>query len=1175
MLGFHPVHRVAQSYLGSLWIALDKREGDPGKTVLLRRVQLPLDTPSEARQHIAMAGRDAMQLRHPNVLTVLDVLEQGDELGVVHEHVEGEPLRSLQSWANLRGTSFPVSVSVRIISDVLSALTALHEAAGATSVSPYGGVSPDSVLVTRAGETQLCDPLVASCASLLDGIGFNTAKLAYAAPEQVHAVAPLTPASDVFTCGALLWELLASRRLLSGSRAALERKLMEHNLPSLASNLRSDQQVSPALVELVGRALAGDAAKRPASAAAFQAELASCGHELATREEVAQLVGKLSGQRFDRRTAAVRSKSVPELEAASLEWPVEVPSGSTGPAGRRAPRPAAAALSGSAARANPKQPASSAEQAKARLEQDSGLSFGDADESEPEQLLHADPVSSQTQQNPVPSAPLQSSQAATERSDEVPASSASSPSQWLPPKGAAFGGRARKGPPGPPPAPAAAPGATQSTARTNDAGPATPGAGSSTRKDLPAFLEPPQAIEVRSPEPSSDRFAIDDELPTETGLGLDDDGDATVREATREGWLEQRREAKGSPPTAPGVGLPEPMRGMPPPSAADIGGRTFVGMGKPGHPALAASAPFARMTPDPFPVQPARAPSPFDPPAAGAAGATLAGVPPPPKPFAPASSAGGATLLGMPPAAMPPLGMPHAGVAPSGAQPARPPSPFDPPTAARAPSPFDPPAAAARAPSPFDAPAGAAPSPFDPPSEQPASSSPSSSPYSRTATSVAPPGSGVPGRGSLPAGIGSLRGYEPKFAEVPGALLPRISPSARASRPRSGWARALGLGSGGAGRTRTVLAGAAACVALAAAVLLVLLLRRNGAEGDAELSGEPSPAAQREVAPGPGEPGATTAATPATPPSAAAAAADAGGETAEDSAENKAPAAADAPAGLNAPQLSDAQLSQLFALEQYENMPSCPERAAPAGKAAKAKKNAAKEAKEAVRLLKVARTELKRKKANPVKAAEKAHGLLCRATTHDPSNWQAQQALAEVSLQLGNPGQALAAADKALARKPEDVTLLGLRGDALALTGDLPGSRRAWLRSARGQGPETERMRALAGTYRKLAERVARSSSYPLACALYRRALVLTEGSYAPSIGLAEALRALGQPRAALAWAERAAHAFPKDARVQLLYGDILYDNDQKQEAKAAWKAARKAQPSNALAARRLARGKP
>jgi tetratricopeptide (TPR) repeat protein/serine/threonine protein kinase len=1061
-----------------------------------------------------------------------------------------------------------VSVSLRIVSDLLSAVTALHEAAGATSVSPFGGLSPDSVLVTRSGETQLCDPLVASCASLLDGIGFNTAKLAYAAPEQVNAVAPLTPASDVFTCGALLWELLAARRLLSGSRAALERKLMEHNLPSLASNLRPDQQVAPALVELVGRALSGDAAKRPATAAALQAELATCGHELASHDEVAQLVGKLSGQRFDRRSAAVRSKSVPEMEAAVQEWPVETPSGSPGPTSRRAaPRPAAAT---GAARAMPARPA-----------QRSPAPVGDAALSQEDS---SDPLSSQTDLNPVPSAALQSSQASTERSDEPPASTAvSATAHWLPPKGAALDARARKGPPGPPPAPSPAP----STGRGNEAGPATPGAGSSTRKDLPAFLEPPARLDA-SPERLSipERFAMDDELPTETGLGLEDDGDLTVREPPPEGFLESKREAPG-PATAPGVGLPDARRPMPP--LAEVGGRTFVGMGagsaKPAHPALAASTPFAHLTPDPFPAQGARAPSPFDPPATGAAGATLAGAPPPPRPFAPASSAAGATLLGMPPAALHPgaLGMPPAALPPDAARapaaasppapaaPARAPSPFDPP-GARAPSPFDPPAAA-RPSSVFDPPPGARPSPFDPPGEEPVSSEPaSSSPYSRTATSVAPPGSGAPGR-SLPPGIGSLRGYEPKFSEAPGELLPRISPSARVMRPRSGWARALGLGSGGAGRTRTVLAGAAACVALAGAVLLVLLLRRTSAESDAELTVEPTAAAPQPTAPG--ETGAAAARTADAPasdiPAAADAppAADAGAPQAD--AEPAVAPAATALSGLNAPQLSDAQLSQLFALEQREDVPSCPERAAPAGKAAKAKKTTAKDSKEAARLLKVARTELKRKKAN----VEKAHGLLCRATGHDPANWQAQQALAEVSLQLGNAAQAQAAAEKALARKPEDVTLLGLLGDAQALTGDLPGSRQSWLRGARGQGPEPERMRALAGTYRKLADRVARGSSYPLACALYRRALVLTEGSYAPSIGLAEALRALRQPRAALAWAERAAQAFPKDARVQLLYGDILYDNGQKQEAKAAWKAARKAQPNNALAARRLARGKP
>jgi tetratricopeptide (TPR) repeat protein len=243
------------------------------------------------------------------------------------------------------------------------------------------------------------------------------------------------------------------------------------------------------------------------------------------------------------------------------------------------------------------------------------------------------------------------------------------------------------------------------------------------------------------------------------------------------------------------------------------------------------------------------------------------------------------------------------------------------------------------------------------------------------------------------------------------------------------------------------------------------------------------------------------------------------------------------------------------------------------------KKSAAKGAREAVRLLKAARAELI--KGNN----EKAQSLLCRATTHDPSNSQAQQALAELALRFGNGTQAQASIQRALARKPEDPTLLGIQGDALVIAGDLPGSRRVWLRANPSPGTDEERMRSLAGTYRKLGDRLLGSSSYAAACALFRRSLVLSscgsspqpecKGSYAPGIGLAEALRRLQQPRAALAWAERTANAFPKDARVQLLLGDILFDNGQKQEARNAWAAARKAQPRNALAAQRLPKGRP
>ena len=124
--GFHAVHLVAHSYLGSLWIALDQRKGPPGKPVLLRRIQLSEQTRSEALQRMACAGRDAMALSHENVLPVVAVLLEADSLALAYEYVEAEPLRALQSWATHRRLAFPVEVSLRLGMDLLRGVRALH-----------------------------------------------------------------------------------------------------------------------------------------------------------------------------------------------------------------------------------------------------------------------------------------------------------------------------------------------------------------------------------------------------------------------------------------------------------------------------------------------------------------------------------------------------------------------------------------------------------------------------------------------------------------------------------------------------------------------------------------------------------------------------------------------------------------------------------------------------------------------------------------------------------------------------------------------------------------------------------------------------------------------------------------------------------------------------------------
>jgi len=345
--GYQTLHLIAHSYLGSLWIALDQRNGAPGKPVLVRRIQRTEQTRSEALQRMACAGRDAMALSHENVLPVLDVVLQvspgpgpaGDSLALAYEYVEAEPLRALQSLARERGLGFPVEVSLRLCIDLLRGVRALHGTLlGWPSAPPFGGLSPDSILVSRDGRTRLCDPLVASCATLLEGMSLNVAKLAYTAPEQAYATAPLAATSDIFSCGVLLWELLAGSCLLTGSRPTVERKLLEHDLPNLRLQLRNDRALSDRLLALVERCLASDAGRRPQTPAELASELEQCGHEVASLGQVAAFVGELAGASFDQRRMTVRS--LPSLRAPQGRPSGASPALGRASGGRRVPLPA-------------------------------------------------------------------------------------------------------------------------------------------------------------------------------------------------------------------------------------------------------------------------------------------------------------------------------------------------------------------------------------------------------------------------------------------------------------------------------------------------------------------------------------------------------------------------------------------------------------------------------------------------------------------------------------------------------------------------------------------------------------------------------------------------------------------------------------------------------------------
>src|SRR5690348_11959065 len=216
-------------------------------------------------------ARAVARLSHPNIVTVID---RGDDDGrqyIVFEHVEGENLKELV----LRTGRLPVRRALELALGVADGLAFAHERG-----LVHRDVKPQNVLLSSEGEVKVTDFGIARSIHVDHGVTQTGTVLGtgeYLAPEQASGK-PVSPATDVYSLGVVLWELLTGEVPFTGENfVAVALKHVNEPPPSLLA-VRPD--VSPRLAATVERALAKDPAQRFPSMAALGGELRACLAEL-------------------------------------------------------------------------------------------------------------------------------------------------------------------------------------------------------------------------------------------------------------------------------------------------------------------------------------------------------------------------------------------------------------------------------------------------------------------------------------------------------------------------------------------------------------------------------------------------------------------------------------------------------------------------------------------------------------------------------------------------------------------------------------------------------------------------------------------------------------------------------------------------------------------------------
>ena len=254
---------LGQGGMATVYLAHDKRHD---RKVALKVLRPELSAILGADRFLAEIKTTA-NLQHPHILSLFDSGEANGLVFYVMPYVEGESLRDKLS----REKQLPVDEALRIAREVADALQYAHQHG-----IVHRDIKPEDILL-HGGHARVADFGIALAAAKSDGgtrmteTGMSLGTPHYMSPEQAMGQREITPRSDVYALGCVLYEMLLGEPPFTGPTAqSIIAKVMTEDPRPITIHRRS---VPPYVEAAVLGALQKLPADRFATAAEFAAAL--------------------------------------------------------------------------------------------------------------------------------------------------------------------------------------------------------------------------------------------------------------------------------------------------------------------------------------------------------------------------------------------------------------------------------------------------------------------------------------------------------------------------------------------------------------------------------------------------------------------------------------------------------------------------------------------------------------------------------------------------------------------------------------------------------------------------------------------------------------------------------------------------------------------------------------
>ena len=257
---YRVVRKLGTGGMANVYLAEDQ---ELGRSVAIKMLDERHSQDEQFVERFRREAKNAAGLSHPNIVSIYDRGQAEGTYYIAMEYLEG---RTLKELLIARGPT-PLAVAIDYARQILSALGFAHRHG-----IVHRDIKPHNVVVAPDGRLKVTDFGIArSGTSQMTETGSIIGTAQYLSPEQAKG-APVTPASDIYSVGIVLYEMLTGLVPFTGD-TPLE-IAMKHlsTTPLPPSEARPD--VPHELDSIVLRALAKDPEDRYQSADEMDADLA-------------------------------------------------------------------------------------------------------------------------------------------------------------------------------------------------------------------------------------------------------------------------------------------------------------------------------------------------------------------------------------------------------------------------------------------------------------------------------------------------------------------------------------------------------------------------------------------------------------------------------------------------------------------------------------------------------------------------------------------------------------------------------------------------------------------------------------------------------------------------------------------------------------------------------------